>query len=145
MKALVIYDTFFGNTQQIAESMADEKTWEIIERLRGVGLNLELGEEERRPEARRQIDTHEADQQAAGRDDDAALRLHPLQDLFEQQAGQHVAEIVDAIEDADLCRRGLEVVAGIKHQPQVDGVDDHGHPEGRRKDDRGLGKLGAPE
>jgi len=36
--------------RQIAESLADERTWEIIERLRGAGLKLELAEDERRPE-----------------------------------------------------------------------------------------------
>ena len=36
--------------QQIAESLSDEGTLEIIERLRAAGLNMELAEEERRPE-----------------------------------------------------------------------------------------------
>ncbi len=36
--------------RQVAESLADDRTWEIIERLRQAGLRLELAEEERRPE-----------------------------------------------------------------------------------------------
>ncbi|HMT06162.1 MAG TPA: NAD-dependent DNA ligase LigA [Solirubrobacterales bacterium] len=36
--------------RQIAESLADDRTWLVIERLRKAGLRMELGEEERRPE-----------------------------------------------------------------------------------------------
>ncbi|MGA1076955.1 MAG: BRCT domain-containing protein, partial [Ilumatobacteraceae bacterium] len=35
---------------QIAESLADDRTWEIIERLKGYGLRLRLEEGERRTE-----------------------------------------------------------------------------------------------
>jgi DNA ligase (NAD+) len=35
---------------QIAESLADEPTWELVEKLRGKGLRLEADESERRPE-----------------------------------------------------------------------------------------------
>ena len=36
--------------RQIAESLADEGTWALVERLKVAGLKLELGEDERRPE-----------------------------------------------------------------------------------------------
>ncbi len=36
--------------RQIAESLADEGTWALVERLKAAGLKLELGEGERRPE-----------------------------------------------------------------------------------------------
>ncbi len=36
--------------QQIAESLADQRTLEIVERLRAAGLKMELAEDERRPE-----------------------------------------------------------------------------------------------
>lgn len=36
--------------RQIAESLADERTWEIVERLKAAGLKLELADEEKRPE-----------------------------------------------------------------------------------------------
>jgi len=36
--------------RQIAESLADEGTWVLVERLKAAGLKLELGEGERRPE-----------------------------------------------------------------------------------------------
>jgi DNA ligase (NAD+) len=36
--------------RQVAESLSDERTWEIVERLRGAGLKFELAEDERRPE-----------------------------------------------------------------------------------------------
>jgi DNA ligase (NAD+) len=36
--------------RQIAESLADQRTWEIIERLKAAGLKMELAEDERRPE-----------------------------------------------------------------------------------------------
>ena len=35
---------------QIAESLADQRTWAIIERLKAAGLKMELAEDERRPE-----------------------------------------------------------------------------------------------
>jgi len=36
--------------RQVAESLADGRTWEIIQRLREAGLRMELSEDERRPE-----------------------------------------------------------------------------------------------
>ncbi|MDQ5894240.1 MAG: ligase [Actinomycetota bacterium] len=36
--------------RQIAESLADERTWAMVERLKAAGLKLELAEDERRPE-----------------------------------------------------------------------------------------------
>ena len=36
--------------RQIAESLADERTWAMVERLKEAGLKLELAEDERRPE-----------------------------------------------------------------------------------------------
>lgn len=36
--------------RQIAESLADQRTWEIVERLKAAGLRMELAEDERRPE-----------------------------------------------------------------------------------------------
>ncbi|HNC06598.1 MAG TPA: helix-hairpin-helix domain-containing protein, partial [Solirubrobacterales bacterium] len=36
--------------RQIAESLADEGTWALVERLKAAGLKMELAEDERRPE-----------------------------------------------------------------------------------------------
>ncbi|MBN8867628.1 MAG: NAD-dependent DNA ligase LigA [Solirubrobacterales bacterium] len=36
--------------QQVAESLSDDRTWAMIERLKAAGLKLELSEDERRPE-----------------------------------------------------------------------------------------------
>src|SRR5699024_8990696 len=36
--------------RQIVESINEERTWQVVERLRAAGLRLELDESERRPE-----------------------------------------------------------------------------------------------